>query len=266
MPPPHSHPLLLVPSLLSPSHNNSVLQEDGSDQSDNDDSIPRSHGKQTLDDDEFYSTTPIRVPSAPGRLASSPYTTPTHMASPRMDSSSPASAYAAPTTPAHMASPRMDYLSPASAHSPPKSPYVAPSPSAQASTLSRSVSSPNPATATPKRVVPADDFDLRFAGAGHARTDSVSDETALGGDFARNERFDAKSEEVEDAAEHDEVLKQKGKGLFSFGSNKPKVHPLSLPLSFSLPPLVPLPFQILILLYRNSSEEYGCWMPFLYLL
>ena len=188
-------------------------------------------------------TTPIRVPSAPGRLASSPYTTPTHMASSRMDSSSPASAYAAPTTPAHMASPRMDYLSPASAHSPPKSPYVAPSPSAQASTLSRSVSSPNPATATPKRVVPADDFDLRFAGAGHARTDSVSDETALGGDFARNERFDAKSEEVEDAAEHDEALKQKGKGLFSFGSNKPKVHPLfSLPLlpSSLLPPSRPL--------------------------
>jgi len=116
------------------------------------------------------------------------------------------------------------------AYSPPASPYRgAPSPSAYVPSLPRSVSTPSPSTAaSAPRVITADDFDLRFGAAPTAaRTDSVSDETALGTDFSRN-RAESVSEDVEmiddNYNENGELMNQKGKsGLFSFGNKAKKL-------------------------------------------
>jgi len=109
------------------------------------------------------------------------------------------------------------------AYSPPASPYRgAPSPTPYVPSLPRSVSSPNPASS--KQVVVADDFDLRFGVTTQAArpADSVSDETALGGDFSRD-RSESVSDDTEMVDDNGEPTNQKGKsGLFSFGTNKAK--------------------------------------------
>jgi len=82
------------------------------------------------------------------------------------------------------------------------------------------MSSPNPAGTNTREVIAADDFDLRF-GVGRERTESISDEAALGADFSRG-RTDSVSEDAE-MFDNGEVSNQKTKsGLFSFGRNTPK--------------------------------------------
>jgi len=95
--------------------------------------VPRSRGN-SLHDDDFYTNAPIRVPSAPGRLASSPVpmlATPPNAAaravSPRMDSltPSPVPMYATPPKSAMRAqSPRVEMSSSGMAYSPPESPHA----------------------------------------------------------------------------------------------------------------------------------------------
>lgn len=174
-----------------------------------------------MHDDELLeihaaSTTPVRVPSAPVRLAVSPV--PAYSTPPR---SNPAS---------RAASPRMDSppSSAFSTYSPPRSPLytgvASPVPN-----LPRSVSSPNPANSNQRSVIDADEFDRRFANpVQHSET--VSDETALGADFSHS-RTESVSEDVDMDEDNQggELMNQKSKsGLFSFG-NKPKVLFFSFP-------------------------------------
>lgn len=207
-----------------------------SDESDED--IVIRNREESLQDDDFHATSPIRVPSAPARLASSPMFLPTKSSSPsaravspRMDSPHAFTAPSSPFTaspPAFTASPPQKAFSPQPQYGLVMSPSqpqfnVASSPPAH---LPRSVSSPNPAGARSPQVIAADDFDLRFGGAdsGHARTDSNSDnhKTALGNDFARD-RADSVPDEAEIPEDDGEATNQKGKGgRFTFGSNKGK--------------------------------------------
>jgi hypothetical protein len=181
---------------------------DGSVESgESDDDVPHSHN-DSLHDDDFYTTTPIRVPSAPARLASSPIALP-----PKSPS---------PSAAASAASPRMD-SPPSFTASPPQKAFspqaqYGMSPSAQ---LPRSVSSPNPAAHSPKIV--ADDFDLRFGAHGHARTDSISDDYEKLGNFARD-RTDSVADEEAEIIPDEEMSNQKGKsGRFTFGNKAKKL-------------------------------------------
>jgi len=182
------------------------LIESSSDESE-DDSVPRSRGNSMHDDDDEYSFKPIRVPSAPGRMATSPL--PTTLSTPTKSAMRAAS-------PRALDSPSTVQFAPSSPqYSPPKSPTYAPVPN-----LPRSMSSPNPAGTNTREVIAADDFDLRF-GVGRERTESISDEAALGADFSRG-RTDSVSEDAE-MFDNGEVSNQKTKsGLFSFGRNTPK--------------------------------------------
>lgn len=179
-----------------------------------DESVPRSRGNSMHDDEEFYTTMPIRVPSAPGRLASSPV--PLHSTPPlaALHVSPRASDSPAPSSP---------YM-----HSPPASPFrpvavpTSPTAGAQVPNLPRSVSTPSPRVA--QNVVAADDFDLRFGVVGRPRNDSITDEseTVLGSDYARSQAADDDEEDV-DMIDDVEVTNQKGKtGLFSPRKNKAK--------------------------------------------
>jgi len=183
-----------------------------SSDSEEEDNVPRSRGNSMHDDEllEIHtrSTTPVRVPSAPVRLAVSPV--PAYSTPPR---SNPAS---------RAASPRMDSppSSAFSTYSPPRSPLYTGAAS-PVPNLPRSVSSPNPAISNQRSVIDADEFDRRFANP-VLHSEAVSDETALGADFSHS-RTESVSEDVDmDDYQGGELMNQRSKsGLFSFG-NKPK--------------------------------------------
>jgi len=130
---------------------------DGSD-SEDDAAVPRRGSSVSADDG--YSTTPLRVPSAPGRMSS--------YAPPRIISLSPRSVSPTAYTPSTPPSMSLNQSPSPVAHVPSNSfPRSASSPPAVISTYG----------ATP-HVVVADDFDTRFAS-----KKSVSDETAFGSEY-----------------------------------------------------------------------------------
>jgi hypothetical protein len=185
----------------------------GNNESDDEDSVPRSRGNSMHDDDDqFYP--PVRVPSAPARISPTNVTPQRRGTSPRMESPASSSSAFSPFA-----------ASPNHVYSPPSSPYRAASPNGHVPTLlPRTMSSPPPVASQSRDVLIADDFDLRFAGSvrAHAHTEPVSEETALGTDFAR-ERKDSVQDDVQMIDDDGELLNQKAKsGLLSFGSNKPK--------------------------------------------
>eukprot|EP00026_Physarum_polycephalum_P008262 Phypoly_transcript_08343.p1 GENE.Phypoly_transcript_08343~~Phypoly_transcript_08343.p1 ORF type:complete len:189 (+),score=57.64 Phypoly_transcript_08343:807-1373(+) len=171
---------------------------------------------------------PRSLSPSPVPMYATPPKSPMRAASPRVEIPPSGMAYTPPISPhARAYSPPVSpheraYSPPASPHARAYSPPTSPNGYAPVPVMMPRVASPNPAqqqAPAQGMVIDADEFDLRFAV--RERTESISDDTALGADFQRD-RWNSISEDV-DMIDDAETTNQKGKsGLFSFGKNTPK--------------------------------------------
>lgn len=205
--------------------NRHPAEMDGSDSEEDQDAfVP--HNDQ-FDDKEYLATSPIRVPSAPGRMSSSPVplsptraspsSPPMHLSTSSVRSPNSNNANTLNFTPTSSSSGL-------SASTPIIVPSSPPSTSVQAFTQSP------PSNAQVPRIVAVDEFDSHFNfnnntndGGYRGRTDSITDD--YGSEFGRictESKLDGADEgdDIMDV-EEDSVHVKKG-GLFGFGQNKPR--------------------------------------------
>jgi hypothetical protein len=188
---------------------------ESSDSEDEDAFVPHQH-PDVHDDEHFNMTAPIRVPSAPARMAHSPTssTSPSHSFSP---SPSPVLV----SLNARAASPVPVTPTSAGKRTPP---FSSSSPTAQVPAFT-SAPPTNALVPTP-HVIVADEFDIAFS---NRHNDSfINNNDDFGSPFKSvfgapgHVQLDSdKYEEPNDAMETDEIMRHKKSGIFSFGSNKP---------------------------------------------
>lgn len=201
---------------------------DSSDSEDEDAFVPHQH--PNILDDEFNVNTPIRVPSAPARMASSPSPSP----SPSLVSLQVRTTSPSPTpSPTYASSTgKRSPTSPSSFMAPSTPPPFSTSPTARVPAFTQAP--PSHACVPTPHLVAADDFDAKFGHDGAIFGNrNGADDSAFGnrtrsdldhfgiGKVHVDSHVDSDTEP--DAMETDEIVHQKKSGLFSFGSNKPMV-------------------------------------------
>jgi hypothetical protein len=170
--------------------------------SDDDAAVPKRRGKN----EDGYSTTLLRVPSAPGRLASlaPPQLAPRSVSPNGYQQSGTPTEYTRPVSPIAYISPSPRSISP-TPYAPPASPHY---------------QSPSPTPYVPRSPT-ADSFDTNTGMAYGGRKQKVSDETAFGFEYDKRSDYNRDNDVMLTDEGDDGNQKSKG-GLFSFGSNKPR--------------------------------------------
>jgi len=202
-----------------------------SDSEDDDAFVPSQ--SPTFMDEDFNASPPIRVPSAPARMATSPTpispnvrVSPTPI-SPNVRASSPSSPTAYSSSPSLFVTPGKAPSPFKLSYSPPPTPVLLGSPSPTPQVLAFTQAPPSYAVAKPTpHVIVADELDTKFDSmrmdnkfSFRERNDSITDDFGVG-HFRSDAKLDSDSEnDAFDDMDTDMGHHKKG-GLFSFGSNK----------------------------------------------